>query len=192
MVGIELLRHGGNVVDGGPDRGVVSVSESLHLVSDCPDQKRGVVSIAKDGFLCPFVLLGHSIRIVVVEAVSLVPEPDPDRDRDPVSMRLVEELVDPIGAPGPSRVRARRGQALERVGTARSLDSVRLPAAEQLRAIGRLGELDLDRSRLGLGSGDGNGQRQGERDADRSPVGSREIRSGAWAHLKRLSHPSLR
>jgi hypothetical protein len=141
---VELLHHGGDVVDRFPDNRIVAFAEALHLVTDAPKEDRRMILVAQHGLAGRFELLAHLGLVAVVEPVAFVAQPNAYRHRQAEGVRRVETRVDVICAPCPHRVRARRRQLLERTIPAGATDEIRLTAAQQLPAPLCLAEFHRD------------------------------------------------
>ena len=108
---VEILDHRRQGLHVRPDRRVVALGETFHLVADGPQQQGGMVPIGQDVPPHALELFGHHVEIVVVEAVPGMTEPVADHHRQTQLLGLVELLAEfRPHSPGAERVAPGGGQ----------------------------------------------------------------------------------
>ena len=129
VVRIELFDQRRNVIDSLPDHGVIAIAEAFRLVTHSPHQQRRMVLVLQHHLARPFELRCHLGRVAVVEAMTLMAEPDSDGHGHPERVSVVHQRAD-VATPGPDRVGAGSRELVERPVAARTVDEVRLAAAQ--------------------------------------------------------------
>ena len=161
MVGVDLVGHLGQFLDGSPKLG--RVVAAFHLVAQAPEQQGRVLLVLQHRAADVLGLARDRPGIVVAEPLVLVAQPAADGDGQPAPLGFVQ-VAERVGAdrPGAKRVSAAAGQHRLGSAAAPATDEVGLAGAQQLPLLPTMDDLDRRRS-LGLRCPGGHCPRQPHR-----------------------------
>ena len=145
MMRIQLFDDAGQVIQLSPDDLLLHVGlEGLHLVTEKPDEKPGMILVFQHGFTELGALFLDTGGVRVIETVAHMFNPETGGDGKaqfvgPIEQRFsVHELFQVLDSPGSNRISAGKGKYVktrtsERVsaGGPRALDEIRLAIPRQ-------------------------------------------------------------